>query len=508
MQFSKMHGLGNDFMVVDAVTQNVFFSPELIRRLSDRHLGVGFDQLLVVEPPYDPELDFHYRIFNADGSEVSQCGNGARCFARFVRLKGLTNKRDIRVSTANGRMVLSVTEDELVRVNMGEPNFEPAQVPFRANKAEKTYIMRAAEQTILCGVVSMGNPHCVIQVDNVDTAAVETLGPVLESHERFPERANIGFMQVVRREHIRLRVYERGAGETRACGSGACAAVAVGIQQGLLAEEVRVELPGGRLDIAWKGGSSVIHDWSGGTYLRRIYPFMKQPEEELQETLTELDDRAVVDYLRHHPEFFIRNAHAVEAMRVPHPVRGTVSLVEWHMARARNHINVLEENMTLLMEQTHANESLFYRLLHLQSRLVAADSLDEMLVRFHRWARDLGLAGATLRLFPDRWRLGAPSRYTHLALNRQAFEPLRIQRLGQSQHYLGPLNGPELLVVLPEAKAVGSVAMSMMGSDGDLGVILFSSRDPHHYQPGQGTQLLQEIALMLPELLERWIKRV
>ncbi len=172
MQFSKMHGLGNDFMVVDAVTQNVFFSPELIRRLADRHLGVGFDQLLVVEPPYDPELDFHYRIFNADGSEVAQCGNGARCFARFVRLKGLTNKRDIRVSTANGRMVLTVTDDDLVRVNMGEPNFEPSAVPFRANKAEKTYIMRAAEQTILCGVVSMGNPHCVIQVDDVDTAAI------------------------------------------------------------------------------------------------------------------------------------------------------------------------------------------------------------------------------------------------------------------------------------------------------------------------------------------------
>jgi diaminopimelate epimerase len=195
MQFSKMHGLGNDFMVVDAVTQNVFFSPELIRRLADRHLGVGFDQLLVVEPPYDPELDFHYRIFNADGSEVAQCGNGARCFARFVRLKGLTNKRDIRVSTANGRMVLTVTDDDLVRVNMGEPNFEPSAVPFRANKAEKTYIMRAAEQTILCGVVSMGNPHCVIQVDDVDTAAVETLGPVLESHERFPERAEWGIKQ-------------------------------------------------------------------------------------------------------------------------------------------------------------------------------------------------------------------------------------------------------------------------------------------------------------------------
>ncbi|ELZ8934656.1 diaminopimelate epimerase [Cronobacter dublinensis] len=253
MQFAKMHGLGNDFMVVDAVTQNVFFSPEMIRRLADRHHGVGFDQLLIVEPPYDPDLDFHYRIFNADGSEVAQCGNGARCFARFVRLKGLTNKRDIRVSTANGRMILTVNEDELVRVNMGEPVFEPSLVPFRANKAEKTYIMRADEQTVLCGVVSMGNPHCVIQVDDVSTAPVETLGPLMESHERFPERANIGFMQVMNPEHIRLRVFERGAGETQACGSGACAAVAVGIQQGLLAAQVRVDLPGGRLDIAWKG---------------------------------------------------------------------------------------------------------------------------------------------------------------------------------------------------------------------------------------------------------------
>ncbi|WJV53669.1 diaminopimelate epimerase [Pectobacteriaceae bacterium CE90] len=253
MQFAKMHGLGNDFMVVDAVTQNVYFSPELIRRLSDRHYGVGFDQLLVVEPPYDPELDFHYRIFNADGSEVTQCGNGARCFARFVRLKGLTNKRDISVSTQTGRMILSVTDDELVRVNMGEPNFEPQQVPFRAVKAEKTYIMRAEEHTVLCGVVSMGNPHCVIQVDDVDTAKVDVLGPLLESHERFPERANIGFMQVVDDHTIRLRVYERGVGETQACGSGACGAVAVGIQQGLLADNVKVKLTGGELDINWAG---------------------------------------------------------------------------------------------------------------------------------------------------------------------------------------------------------------------------------------------------------------
>ena len=235
---------------------------------------------------------------------------------------------------------------------------------------------------------------------------------------------------------------------------------------------------------------------------------MKQVGEEQQEILAELDDSAVVEYLLRHPEFFIRNAQAVEQIQVPHPVRGTISLVEWHMARARNHINVLEENMTLLMEQASANEGLFNRLLRLQGKLASAKSLDEMLSRFQRWARDLGLAGATVRLFPDRWRLGAPSGYTHLALSRQAFEPLRIQRLGQLQHYLGPLNGPELLLLLPEAKAIGSTAVSLMGPNADLGVVIFSSRDPQHYQHGQGTQLLEEIAMMLPDLLERWIERV
>ncbi len=189
---------------------------------------------------------------------MAQCGNGARCFARFVRLKGLTNKSEIRVSTQTGRMVLSVTPDELVRVNMGEPNFEPQQVPFRANKAENLYLLRVAEQTVMFGAVSMGNPHCVIQVDSVQTAAVETVGPALESHERFPERVNVGFMEVVSAEHIRLRVYERGAGETQACGSGACAAVACGVQQGILAPKVRVDLPGGTLHIAWKGAGQPL----------------------------------------------------------------------------------------------------------------------------------------------------------------------------------------------------------------------------------------------------------
>ncbi|MGL4860972.1 MAG: diaminopimelate epimerase [Enterobacteriaceae bacterium] len=259
MQFSKMHGLGNDFVVVDAVTQNIFFSPELIRRLADRHTGIGFDQLLVVEPPYDPDLDFHYRIFNPDGSESGQCGNGARCFARFVRLKGLTSKRKILVSTQQTQMVLQVLQDEQVCVSMGEPRFAPQLVPFRAVREEKTYILRVEEQTLLCGVVSMGNPHCVLQVDNVELAEVALLGPLLENHERFPERANVGFMQVMASDHIRLRIHERGCGETQACGSGACAAVVVGRQQGLLDERVLVSLPGGSLQIQWRGpGHSVM----------------------------------------------------------------------------------------------------------------------------------------------------------------------------------------------------------------------------------------------------------
>ncbi|GAA5218605.1 diaminopimelate epimerase [Corallincola platygyrae] len=253
VNFSKMHGLGNDFMVVDSVTQNVFLSKEQIRKLSNRNFGIGFDQLLVVEPPYDPDLDFHYRIFNADGSEVEQCGNGARCFARFVRAKGLTNKHRIGVTTKSGKIVLQVERDGGVTVNMGVPQFEPNKVPLRANKMEKTYLERIDEQTVMFGAVSMGNPHCVVEVEDIDTAEVETLGPALERHERFPEGANIGFMQIINRDHIKLRVFERGVGETLACGTGACGAVAVGQLQGKLSEKVRVDLPGGSLTIRWQG---------------------------------------------------------------------------------------------------------------------------------------------------------------------------------------------------------------------------------------------------------------
>lgn len=258
VQFSKMHGLGNDFVVIDNVTQNVFFSPEKIQQLADRNFGIGFDQLLVVEPPYDPEQDFHYRIFNADGSEVSQCGNGARCFARFVKLKGLINRNKILVSTKSGKMVLYLEKDGQVTVNMGKPNFTPAEIPMKANKQENTYLLRTDSQTVFAGAVSMGNPHCVLEVDDVNTANVEELGPILTKHERFPEGVNVGFMQIVDRGHVKLRVHERGTGETLACGSGACAAAAVGQIQGKLDKDVRVDLPGGRLRIRWSGPDSVL----------------------------------------------------------------------------------------------------------------------------------------------------------------------------------------------------------------------------------------------------------
>ncbi|MGL5949037.1 MAG: diaminopimelate epimerase [Aeromonas sp.] len=259
IDFSKMHGLGNDFMVVDGVTQKVFFSSDVIKKLADRHYGVGFDQLLLVEPPYDPELDFHYRIFNADGTEVEQCGNGARCFARFVREKGLINRDRIAVGTARGRIMLQLESGDQVTVNMGAPQFEPSKIPFRAQKAEKTYLLRVQEHTVMCGVVAVGNPHCVVEVADVVEAPVASLGAALERFERFPDKVNVGFMQIISASEIRLRVFERGCGETLACGSGACAAVVVGILQGKLKERVLVHLPGGDLTIAWRGPDQPVY---------------------------------------------------------------------------------------------------------------------------------------------------------------------------------------------------------------------------------------------------------
>ncbi|WP_372986470.1 diaminopimelate epimerase [Marinobacter sp.] len=258
LRFTKMHGLGNDFMVVDAISQPFRLRPEMIRELADRNFGIGFDQLLVVEPPGLPDVDFRYRIFNADGSEVEQCGNGARCFARFVRDQRLTNKKVIRVQTAGGVIELRIGKDGMVMVNMGVPELNPPAIPFAADRRKEVYTVDVDGQTVELSAVSMGNPHGVLVVDDVDTAPVETLGPLLERHPRFPARANIGFLQILDRGHARLRVFERGSGETLACGSGACAAVVAGNIRGLLDQRVELELRGGKLVIEWQGEGAPV----------------------------------------------------------------------------------------------------------------------------------------------------------------------------------------------------------------------------------------------------------
>jgi len=264
LAFTKMQGLGNDFMVIDAVSRRVpvdeWLTPARIRRWGDRHFGIGFDQLLLIEPPSGRRAEFRYRIFNADGSEVEQCGNGARCFARFVAERGLTDRREIRVETAGGPIVLHLTDDNEVRVDMGRPRFAPEAIPFNppVTASGEPYTLMLSGRPggldqVTLEAVSMGNPHAVIQVDDVDAFPVEAVGPVVESHPAFPRRVNVGFVEQRAPDHIRLRVFERGAGETLACGTGACAAVAAGIRAGRLRTPCRVDLQGGTLTVDWSG---------------------------------------------------------------------------------------------------------------------------------------------------------------------------------------------------------------------------------------------------------------
>ena len=252
-RFTKMQGLGNDFVVLDGVRERIDLTPALAAQLADRRFGIGCDQVLLVAPAQLPETDFHYRIFNADGSEVEQCGNGARCFARFVRDTGLTDKAEIPVGTAAGPILLRVQADGQVSVDMGAPKLKPAEIPFVADRQAPHYTLDVADGTVAIAALSMGNPHAVLQVANVDRAPVTELGPRIERHARFPNRANVGFMQIQDRGRVRLRVWERGTGETLACGTGACAAAVAGHLWGELDADVAVTLPGGTLVIHWPG---------------------------------------------------------------------------------------------------------------------------------------------------------------------------------------------------------------------------------------------------------------
>ena len=259
LKFTKMHGAGNDFIVVDLISQRCKLRPREIRKLADRRFGVGCDQVLIVEPPGSPDIDFRYRIFNADGGEVEQCGNGARCFARFVRDNKLTSKRIISVETACGIIQLRLRDNNQVEVDMGAPVLEPQKIPFDAPEEATSYPLQVEENVLEIGAVSMGNPHSVCRVDDVDSINIEHLGPLIEHHPRFPQRTNAGFMQIVSETEIKLRVFERGVGETLACGTGACAAVVYGLSRGWLRDTVTVNLSGGKLSISWAGpGQPVI----------------------------------------------------------------------------------------------------------------------------------------------------------------------------------------------------------------------------------------------------------
>jgi diaminopimelate epimerase len=253
LRFTKMHGCGNDFVVLDLLTQHFQLRDRHVRKLADRHFGVGCDQVLVIEAPTRHDVDFRYRIFNADGGEVEQCGNGARCFARYVRDKRLTGKDRIRVETLAGIIELQIARNKQVTVDMGAPRLEPAQIPLLAPERALIYPLQVGDQLLDFGAVSMGNPHAVLLVDDVRTAPVATLGPAIENHPAFPQRVNAGFMQVLNAGEINLRVFERGVGETLACGTGACAAVVSGQLRGLLGKQVQVNLPGGSLTIEWQG---------------------------------------------------------------------------------------------------------------------------------------------------------------------------------------------------------------------------------------------------------------
>jgi len=258
LKFTKMQGLGNDFVVLDGTKAKISLSAPQLRGIADRHFGVGCDQVLQVEGPRQPDTDFYYRIFNADGREVEQCGNGARCFVRYVHDKGLTGKKEIRVGTLGGVIVPRLEEDGRVTVDMGVPEFEPSRVPFEAGARSLTYELSIADRPVEVSVLSMGNPHAVQLVPEIERAPVATDGPLIENHPRFPRGVNAGFVQIIGRRHIRLRVYERGAGETLACGTGACAAVAAMRARGLLDERVTVSTRGGDLGISWAGDGEPV----------------------------------------------------------------------------------------------------------------------------------------------------------------------------------------------------------------------------------------------------------
>lgn len=495
-----MHGLGNDFVVIDAINQRLELTPEKTRQWADRHFGIGFDQLLLVEPPVSIDADFKYRIFNADGSEVFQCGNGARCFARFVRDKKLSEKQEIRVDTGFGQLRLHFDEDELITVNMGIPRHAPADIPLIAEQEAKFYSVMVNHSEKAFGAVSIGNPHAVMQVNDIKTASVAELGRELESHPMFPERANIGFMQVLDRQHIKLRVYERGAGETLACGSGACAAVVIGIEQNLLDHEVSVELPGGVLKINWSGrGEPVYMTGSAESVFDGRIPFANESAS------NDLTDAHVEHYLRQHPDFFNSHLGLLEQLSIPHPSGNAVSLIAKQLELVRSRYQEMEGQLTELIDIARENDAVVNRMHELTLALLDAGNLQEVIGNLETVLAEHFLTDfVVLRIIKD-----IPSSLHNVFVkpDSDTLKPFRKELSGNLPSCGRPTLEQARVLFGDVALELNSWAIVPLVFTELEGLLVIGSRDENRFRRGMGTLFLTQmgelVATRLLSLLQQ-----
>jgi len=491
INFTKMHGLGNDFVVIDAINQAFALTPKQIHDLSDRHYGIGFDQLLLVESPVSDNADFKYRIFNADGGEVSQCGNGARCFARFVRYAGLSDKDDICVDTNAGQLHLHIAENGLVTVNMGVPKHAPSQIPLLAEQEAKFYTVSVNDTEKAFGAVSLGNPHAVVQVNDLKTAPVVELGGVLERHPIFPERVNVGFMQIINRQHLKLRVFERGAGETLACGSGACAAAIIGIEQNLLEHEVFVELPGGDLKINWAGRNEPVFMTGSATWVFDGQISLEEPV-----TMPELSASQVARYLQQHPEFFNGHLDLLEQISIPHPSGNAVSLISKQLEIFRERHQDLENQLTTLIDIARDNDTAFLRMHKLTLALLDASNLQELLenletVLTNYFYTDFFILRITR---PDP---GPNISNLFVAADADMFKPFAKELASDAPSCLRPSLIQARALFGDRAAEVKSCAIIPMAFTELEGLLAIGSNDENRFHQGLGNLFLTQMSMLI-----------
>ena len=494
VQFSKMHGLGNDFVVLDGTKLAALPDGRTIRQWADRRRGIGFDQLLVARPTHRAGATLAMDIFNADGGTAQQCGNGLRCFAVFARTLGLVECNEMVIETPAGLVEARIIGELEVEVDMGEPRFNPDAIPFIVESPADCYRLEIGGRERSVGIVSIGNPHIVVRVEDVESEPVEELGPDVQSMKRFPAGVNVGFMEIVDPHHIRLRVYERGVGETLACGSGACAAMVVGRRQHLLAERVAVELPGGRLEVEWPGQgmpARLTGPVSLGISRRSRMVMGNTPREDFNPLE---EERAVIDFLHRHPDVFIRHPSVLETMQVPHACGEAVSLVEFQLRALRERTRDLRRHMDELARNARDNEELGHRIHRLTLDLIDCGSLDEALTRIYVGLRDdFQVDFSSIRLFapPISANDAGLAELVGPEDGKAAtFEPV----LPQSKPVCGRLRLDQLERLFgDDAGQVASGVMIRLGQVRGFGVLGLGSRDADRYQPDMGTVLLRRV---------------